>query len=294
MLGFLLANMGPLAMAEQGGDGPCKLPPNLYEYFKTRYGLPEDGIVRSHSENYPGTPACLITVYDLMKPPANPGGDTPLQRARSVAWAIVEREKDLLGIPDLTELKEKEPVVRDELIVIGYERHIGGVVLANMQLTFKFNGSILDQFLATLVPVPPETYEAVQRERLSAAHIKTIVTQDLGGHAELSAPAGGKPEPVTTGRPPNLKLTDAQIKKALQEQEQKPPTSVPPPAPKIGEPVLQALTEPPYLCWVMSASKGAGKAAFGYGVDAFSGKILSKNCSVMGIGAFEPGKTPCD
>ena len=296
ILGLLLANPGPVALAESGGGGPCNLPPNLYEYFKTRYGI-AGGEVRYRFANDPGTPACIIIVDGVMQPPANAGGDTPVQQARSVAWAIVEREKDLLGIPDLTELKETEPALPpDRVISITYERYIGGVKLANMYLHFNFSrdDGTLYVFNASLIPVPSEAYEAVKRERLSVDQIKAIVARDLDGHAEPMAPAAGKPQPGTVGRPPSLRLTDAQIKKALQEQEQKPATPVPPPAPKIGEPVLLVLAEPPYLRWFLTGSEGESKGAWAYGIDAFSGKILSKNCSVWGSGPYQPGMTPCD
>ena len=287
ILGFLIASLGPVPSA--GAAGPCNLPPNLTGYFRTRYGIAE-GRVTSRSEKHNGAPFCIMTVHAELQPPENPGGDTPLQRARSVAWAIVEREKDLLGIPDLTEIKEKEPVVmEDEFIGIGYERQVGGVMLADMYLYFRFRGGTLYQFEATLVPVIPEVYEAVKRERLSADQIKAIVAQDLDWPAGAEASMAGQPQAGVTGRPPDLRLTDAQIK-AMQEQ--KPATPVPARAPEIGEPILMALSGPPYLLWGVAASK-SGKARWAYAVNAFSGEILAKNCTAR---TMRPRRryTPCD
>ena len=65
-------------------------------------------------------------------------------------------------------------------------------------------------------------------------------------------------------------------------------------APTIREPKLFATWRPPYLVWGASGSL-AGNPAWGYNIDAFTGKILNKGCTqAESLVPWPPGKTPCD
>lgn len=63
-------------------------------------------------------------------------------------------------------------------------------------------------------------------------------------------------------------------------------------APRVSELRLAATWRPPYVVWGALGSAG-GRPAWGYSLDAFSGKILNKNCTAINV-AYTPGKTPCD
>jgi len=65
-------------------------------------------------------------------------------------------------------------------------------------------------------------------------------------------------------------------------------------APAISEPGLFATWRAPYVYWGVRASRG-GKPPWAYHIDAFTGKILGKNCTQEeSFRPWPPGFSPCD
>jgi hypothetical protein len=61
---------------------------------------------------------------------------------------------------------------------------------------------------------------------------------------------------------------------------------------KLADDGRSATWRPPYVVWGATASVGR-KPAWGYTIDAFTGRILSRTCSAMGV-RFDKNSTPCD
>jgi hypothetical protein len=264
-LAFLLASLGPAAVADS---------PTLPEFCNPGHGI-AGGRVSCNIQDYGYVQYLSLLVQEPKQPPGSAKGDTPLERARSVTRAILDQEAGPLDLPDLTELREMDPVLKpDGFIGIGYQRYIGGVQLAFMNLYFRFNGDgTLYQMEGSLLPVPPELREAVQRERLSADQIKWIVAADLGWPVKQPPEADGQ-----SGRPVGppqtfLRLTNAQI---LEMMEQTRAAPVQRETTKIDEPVLMAYPKPPHLRWGVMASPPIGTERWSYLVDGFTGEILRK------------------
>ncbi len=63
-------------------------------------------------------------------------------------------------------------------------------------------------------------------------------------------------------------------------------------APTIAEPELSATWRPPYVVWGAGGAF-AGKPAWAYVINAFTGEITNKTCTAE-TGRYVPGESPCD
>jgi len=191
-----------------GRARPYKLVPNLRKYFQTRYGLTGESIVSTLRET-PHGPLGSITVFERMPPPANAGGNTPLQRARSVARSLLEKEAGLLDIADAAEIEESElRITAGGKAHITFQRYIGGLLLADMHIQIDIDpDGTIRQFHATLVPVSYALYSAVNRATISKHEVKAIVERDLAKPDQQAAVVIGEPTLGAIWRPPYVRWT---------------------------------------------------------------------------------------
>jgi len=235
-VGVLLASMSVLAQGGPGGVRPYRLPPNLLQYFKARYVTVNESSAFRLKET-PDGPLGDLHLYGAIRPAVNRGGDTPEERARSIALAFIEQEAAILDIPDLAEIREFPFKVRDDgRANISFYRYIGGLRLmyAYISITIDADGAIRS-VNASLTPVSSDVYWAVKRETISPERAMKIVEDDL------------------TRRDQKFELT-------------------------IEEPAKVATWLPPYVVWgVLGARRGT--PLWAYSIDAFTGKILGRECT---------------
>jgi hypothetical protein len=187
---------------------PYKLPPNLLEYFRVRYGFTGKSIVSTLQETFDG-PLGSITVFESLPSLVTSAGGTPEQRVRRVGRAFLENEAPLLDIADLAEIGERELLFHDGgKASITYQRTVGGVLLADMHINMRLGrDGTIEQIHATLVPVSSGLCAAVRRATISKAEVQAIVHRDLaepGGEAALVI---GEPTLDATWRPPYVRWT---------------------------------------------------------------------------------------
>src|SRR5262245_38621013 len=281
LMGFFLTLPNAIAQNTSCGGLGCSLPPNFEEQIVARYDIdvdpdpllkPVSCHVTTGSVFHSG-PICTVTVHGPMQPPPNAGGETPLERARSISRSMLQREAILFGISDLREIRETYPrELWGDFVGIGYARFIGDVRMAFTLLDFGFkgDGTTLRHWTVSFEPAPPALYEAVKRERLPVNEIKAIVARDLGRRAEPTPPEAGEPAAGGSERPPSLRLTDAQIK-AIRERGAA-ETPVPEGRPEVGEPELLAFGVPPFLRWKAYGVRPDGQG-WCFTIDAFTGEI---------------------
>src|SRR5262245_50609183 len=187
---------------------PYKLPPNLLDYFQTRYGFTGKSIVSTLHETFDG-PLGSITVFESLSSPVKNAGGTPEQRVRLAGRALLERETTLLDIADLGEIWEIELRIHDgRKASITYQRTVGGLLLADTHINMRLDhDGTIERFHATLVPVSAELCAAAKRSTISKAEVKAIVHRDLANPGQKAALVIGEPTLGATWRPPYVRWT---------------------------------------------------------------------------------------
>ncbi len=107
--------------------------------------------------------------------------------ARAIAMAFLKEEAEVLGLPDLSELRESkiETVTGHdgEYTHVYYERYIGDVLFESglIHATIGPDDSI-QFFMASLLPATSETYQAVMKTTITEDDALKIVKKDLKAH----------------------------------------------------------------------------------------------------------------
>jgi hypothetical protein len=176
------ACFGPASFA--GPVRPYTLPPDLTEYFTSRYGTVA---LTSTLRETPDGPRGSIHVHGnlSLEPRA---GITREQRVHGTTYAFLEREAALLDLADLSEIKEEELKFDDKVHMglrpgsthITYRRSIHGVPLPDIVYSFNLDPqNRITYFWAMLAPVPASLYDASSDAKLTAEDARAIVDRDL-------------------------------------------------------------------------------------------------------------------
>ncbi len=153
--------------------------------------------------------------------------------------AFLKEEAELLGLPDLNELRERKiraDMGHDgEYTDIYYDRYIGDIPFesGDIHITIAPDESIFS-VIASLLPVPPETYQAVTKKTITEDDVLKIVARDLKAH----------------GSDPNT-MKVLSIKKF-------------------------ASSNAPYVIWGLDVNAERKLARLEYIIDAFTGDIYRK------------------
>lgn len=237
------------------GASAFSLPSDLTTYFTIRYGQVDR--LTSTLEETPHGPCGRLTIEGSLRPKNPPEGPTPENRARGIARAFLQQEAALLGIADLAAIKEREVrILPKEQVNVTYFLEVGGLELWGTHFAFRIDlasGGTIVRFSTDLFPVSPELESKLKSPTIPADAARVIVVRDLAA------------DPPTPGIP--------------------------------SEPVVTvsrrfAFAREPWVGWAATAARG-GWPAWSYTVDAFSGAVLSKNCTAIGIRASAPGHSPC-
>ncbi|MBI4685611.1 MAG: PepSY domain-containing protein [Nitrospirae bacterium] len=158
---------------------------NLNDYFGGKYKFHPTGYVRSSIRPTPHGPKGDLDLTGVEIEFKNvsplPG---ELGRARAIARAFMEEEAVILGITDMEELREYEIKKFDGFVKgithIYYRRYIGDLELEGAYIDFTIwpDGTITRMY-AYLVPVSPEVYDAVRKERITKDKALKIIEHDL-------------------------------------------------------------------------------------------------------------------
>lgn len=202
---FLLASTVAIsalgALGSGGPTRPYRLPPNLLEYFKSRYTLAWDGSLTSSVVATPDGPQGRLDVNFKGTRTAPGGGAFPEEQADAAARAFMQREAALLDIPDMAEIRKLEFSRTDDGVFIAhYQRFIGGIRLNEEVFRLHVDpvGTVTRLF-ATLVPTPLALYQAVDRTPIAKERVQAIVEQELAGQGPYTS---NEPELAATSQPP--------------------------------------------------------------------------------------------
>lgn len=211
-LGFLVASLRVVVLAAPNPVRPYKLPPNLLEYFKSRYDLPDDMIVSTLRET-PDGPLGHINVHGKLTI-ASPMGATREERARSATRAFLQHEAAFLDIADFSEIRELSIKFNDSERYewlrgecdVQYERALGGIALYGTLYRFHVDPKgFITTFQATLVPVSSDLYAAVMRDKIARDEAGAIVEHDLESlDLRKTAVAVGEPTLAAYWRAPHV------------------------------------------------------------------------------------------
>ncbi len=234
-----------------------KLPPNLKKHLQDKYkdkdGKDQITRISSNLQETPQGPRGRLWLSGHIRPKnfEATSGDK-YAHARAIAMAFLKEEAELLGLPDLNELREskiKADMGHDgEYTDIYYDRYIGDVPFesGDIHITIGPDESIR-HVTASLLPVPSETYQAVTKKTITEDDALKIVKRDIKAH-------GWEPD--------NMKVND--IRKF-------------------------ASNNSPYVFWGLDVKakytakqmgpeqrKDMGSGWWGYIIDAFTGDIYRK------------------
>lgn len=210
--------------------------------------------LNSRLHETPDGPFGSLYILGSLLPRGFAGGATPVDRARGIAHAFLEQEAALLDITDIGAIKEHEVKAGlDGVQVVSYLR-VGGLELVGMSYRIDVTpGGVIGLVAISLVPVSPDLESKVKHPTIESDDVRAIVVRDL---AE---------DPTAPG------VVSAPIVKVDRRL---------------------AIWREPFVVWVATASRN-GLPAWGYTLDAFTGKILQKNCKAIAARASQPGYSPC-
>ena len=186
------------------GKGSYRLPPNLLRYLQEKYIAVDDLLVSTLRET-PDGPLGHINIRGRITPRSAISGATREERGRSAARAFLTDEAALLGLADLSELREI--ALRTDgagAVAIDFVRQIGDLQLLEVLVHITVGpDETITRVSATLRPASPALYAAVGRKTLSREEAIRIVERDLAS-AGLSGPIKILPDAgrFATWRPP--------------------------------------------------------------------------------------------
>ncbi len=170
-----------------------KMPqPHLKKYFEDKYRDKDNKTqitdISSTLQETPQGPRGRLSLSGHLRPKnVEAASGDKKAHARAIAIAFLKEEEELLGLPDLNELRESriESVMGHdgEYTHIYYDRYIGDVLLgrSDIHITIGPDESI-SSVIASLLPVPSETYQAVTKKTITEDDVLKIVKRDLKAH----------------------------------------------------------------------------------------------------------------
>lgn len=165
------------AMGGSGPVRPYRLPPDLLEYFKSRYGAETvTGFDSTIVETADGPRGTLSVQFGSGLPHA----PVAEERADAMGRAMLQKEAALLDIPDMAEIRKKGFKQGDGLAVTHYERSIAGIRLFGANYSVHLNTEATVASLgATLVPTPLLLYIAAERDTIPEDKARAITGEQI-------------------------------------------------------------------------------------------------------------------
>ena len=202
-LALLLSVPAIGGLGSVGPTRPYRMPPNLLEYFKSRYTLAWNDSMTSTLVATADGPQGTLDVNFKSARTAPVAVALADEQADAIARAVMQNEAALLDIPDMSEIRKLEFSRTDDgLFIAHYQRFIGGIRLD--QEVFRLHvdpAGTVTRLYATLVPTPIALYQAVDRTPIAREQVREIVEQELAAHG---AHTSDEPELVATSRPPHV------------------------------------------------------------------------------------------
>lgn len=148
-----------------------KLPPNLKKHLQKKHKDQIEEVTSDLQETPQGPRGSLIITGHIKPKNVESLSKDKTGRARAIAHAFLKDEAELLGLSDLSEMREykilSDKVYAGEYIHIYYVRYINGLQFENTSLHIKI-GPEPDESItyvdASLVPAPSELYHAVEKK----------------------------------------------------------------------------------------------------------------------------------
>jgi hypothetical protein len=190
-----------LAFGSSGPTRPYRIPPNLLEYFKSRYALSWDGSLTSRVAATADGPQGSLDVYFKKNRGAPVTSPLPDEQADAIARAFLQNEASLLDISDMSEIRKQEFKRTDgETVVAHYQRYIGGILLFEESFRVEVDpAGMVTRLHATLVPTPLGLYQAADRTPITRERVDEVAHQAL---ADQDSPTFDEPKLMATWEPP--------------------------------------------------------------------------------------------
>jgi hypothetical protein len=200
---FLIASTGAVSAAPGGRTTPYKLPPNLLEHFKSRYGQVDDSVIANLQET-PDGPLGQIDLTGKIFTSVDVRGMTTEQRSRTIARSFIEKEAVLFDLDNPGGLKETGfSVTQEGTAVLHYQRFVGSLPLRGMFIRIEVSDEgAITRVHANLTPVPSALQVAVGRRTLEKDEIKNLVQHDLIRGGKNTPTKVDEPALEATWRPP--------------------------------------------------------------------------------------------
>src|SRR3990172_1902978 len=217
-----------------------KKPPNLKKYFQDKYKdqIDMDRLTSDLQETPQGPRGYLHLGGHIRPRNVEATSGDKAARARAIAKAFLKDESELLGLPDLNELREYKintTLGHDgEYTDIYYTRYIGDFPFdaATVHIAIGPDETITT-LSADLVPAPSELYQAVAKKLITESEATEIVERDMKAH-----------------RIQSKGMSISSIHKF-------------------------ALAKPPYVVWIITI--GTRAKGLVYTINAITGDIIRKN-----------------
>jgi len=210
LLSAVLLSVSPGAFwsAQGGRPTPYKLPPNLLEHFKSRYGQVDESLI-SNLQETPDGPLGQIDLTGKIFTSADVRGMARDERSRAIARAFIKQEAALFDLDNPGGLVETGFSVTEEgTAVIHYQRRIVGLPLRGMFIRIEVSDEgAITRVHANLTPVPSALQVAVGRRTLAKDEIKKLVQHDLVRGGKNTTTRVEEPALEATWRPPYVVWT---------------------------------------------------------------------------------------
>lgn len=247
---FLLLVIAQTVSAENDLNSKEKEPekPHLKKYLTDKYTNIHD--VSSTLVQMPHGPKGWLSISGKIIPKAVAekklqAGEGEHGKAKAIARAFMEEEAELLGITNMSEIRENR-ISRNEgdrgfFTRLYFHRYVGKLQMehAYIEVTIGPDDTTITGVSAELVPSPPELYAAVSKPTLTQEKIFEIIKWDL---KSLGKDQQG--------------VTVLGVKKV-------------------------AIPTNPYVIWVVDVGLTRGLGRWEYRLDAFTGEIIKKQSTLI-------------
>jgi hypothetical protein len=216
-----------------------KLPPNLKKHLQEKYKNQIKEITSNIQETPQGPRGSLDIMGHILPKNIESTSGGKEDRARAIAKAFLEDEAELLGLPDLKEVREyklvTDKVFAGEYVHIYFDRYIDDLQLDKASIHIKIGpDEAITYVSATLVAAPSELYQAVTKQTITEEEALKTVEKDLKAH-------GSDPKEMNV-------LHSSKF----------------------------AIPTPPYAIWSLDVNLKRKPARWSYTIDAFTGNIREK------------------
>jgi hypothetical protein len=192
-----------ILFSANGRTTPYKLPPNLLEHFKSRYGQVDESLIANLQET-PDGPLGQIDLTGKISTSLDVRGMASDERGRAIARAFIKQEAALFDLDNPGGLVETALAVRDDgITVLHYGRKVGPLPLRGMSIRIEVSEEgAITRVHANLTPVPSALQVAVGRRTIEKDEARKLVEHDLVRGGRKDPTKVGEPALEATWRPP--------------------------------------------------------------------------------------------